>query len=100
MSEFMISDKQKNRNKNSILKGYQVFILTCLVFEDHIDKRDFLIEKQLSCCIMKYTKCLSSLYATQIIKAYLNSRIPANHDQVDGPSANSYFVIKGIVSPL
>ena len=77
-----------------------MFILTCLVFEDHIDKIDFLIEKQLSSCIMKYTKCHSSLYATQIIKLYLNSRIPAIHDKVDGPSANSYFVIKGIVSLL
>ena len=62
-------------------------------------KRDFTIEKQLPRLIMNYNKCLSyslSFYATEII----NSRISANHDTVEGVSANGKILIKEIVSLL
>ena len=65
--------------------------------------RDFIIEKQLQHCIMEYTKCLSSIpfyNATQIINPFLNSRISANHDKVQGYSAIGEILIKGVVFPL
>ena len=37
-------------------------------------------------------------YATQIINPFHNSRILANHDKVDGLSANGEILIKEIVS--
>ena len=56
-----------------------------------LHKTYFIIEQQLPRQIMKYTKYLSypfSFYATQIICPFLNSSISANHDKVDGLSAN------------
>ena len=39
-------------------------------------------------------------YVTQIITNFLNSRILANQDKVEGYSANCEILIKGIVSLL
>ena len=36
-----------------------------------------------------------SFYATQIIHPFLNSRISANHDKVEGLLANGEILIKG-----
>ena len=52
---------------------------------------------------MKYTKFLLNplpVYATQIINAFLSSRISAIHDKVQGLSANNEILIKGVVSLL
>ena len=53
-------------------------------------KGDFIIEKHLL-RYMKYIKCLSyplPFYAAQINHHFLNVRISANHDEMDGLSAN------------
>ena len=55
-----------------------------------ISKYNFIIEKQLPRLTMKYTKCLSypfPFYETEIINPFLNSRVPAYHDKVQGLSA-------------
>ena len=47
---------------------------------------------------------LLRFYTTEIIRPFLDLRIPANHDKMDGHSANGEFLIKGdsssIVEPL
>jgi len=48
---------------------------------------------------MKYTKSLAC-HLSQIINSFLNSRISANHDKVDGLSANGEILIKEFVSLL
>jgi hypothetical protein len=62
--------------------------------------KDFIVEKQLPCWIMKCTKCLSfslPFYATQKISPFLNSSISANHDKVIRHSANDkIFIIRGV----
>ena len=63
--------------------------------------RDSTIEKQLPRWILKYSKYLSyplPLYATQIINLSLKLMISANHDKVEGVSANNEIHIKEIVS--
>ena len=50
-------------------------------------KKDFIIEKQLPRRIMKYTRCFSyPSYATRVIFPYINSRVSAKNDKVDGLS--------------
>ena len=39
-------------------------------------------------------------YANQIINPFLNTRIPANHNKVDGISTNGEILINRIVSLL
>ena len=48
---------------------------------------------------MKYTKCLSyspSLYSTQMVSPFVNSRISANPDKLGGLSWNGEILVKGI----
>ena len=49
---------------------------------------------------MKYTKCITSVYATQIISPFLNLRILSNLDKVDGLLATGEILKKGNVSLL
>ena len=43
---------------------------------------------------------ITPIHATQIIKPFLNLKISANQDKVDGLSAKGEILIKGIVSLL
>ena len=57
------------------------------------------IEYQLPRGIMKYSKYLSNalpFYAAQIIFTFLNSKILADYDKVEGHSANGEILIKEI----
>ena len=74
--------------------GRTYFLLRNSTLLYYMNKRDFMIEKQLPRLIMKYTKYLaypSSLhlpfYATQIINPFLNSRMSAKNDKVKSLSA-------------
>jgi hypothetical protein len=67
-------------------------------------QRDFTIEKQLPRFIMKKKANVFHtplpFFATQITITFLNSRISANNDKVEGLSANREICIKVIVSLL
>ena len=53
-----------------------------------------MIENQLPRGIMKYKKCLP-IYATHIITPFLYPSFLANHDKMEGLSANFKILIKG-----
>ena len=49
---------------------------------------------------MSFIQAFPSIYATQIINTFLNSRISANQDKVDGLLFNREIHLKEIVSLL
>ena len=55
-----------------------------------------MIEYQLPPSSMKYSKCLPYPYflLCNIITTFLNSRISANHDNMEGHSVNGEFLMK------
>ena len=59
-----------------------------------LTKRDFIVEKKKKFNTESVFYKPLPFYATQLISPFFNSRILANHDKVDGLSANCETIIK------